>query len=166
MPLDAEYKIGRSWAGEPLDDAEKDEAQPVTRADIDEINIGLQREGIEPITGTASPWSTPILIEVPPGSVEFEAILASLSEEDRAFVRPEEAPRGNGHDQHRAENGGRTSRRRPQSRWLPPGARERNNGHQVAFFIYQPRRRPALSGRQKNLSKQFPQYPLDRFRLG
>ncbi len=32
-------------------------------------------------------WSTPTIVEVPPGSAEFEAILASLSVEDRAIVR-------------------------------------------------------------------------------
>jgi hypothetical protein len=48
--------------------------------------------------GTVGPqWSTPILDEVPPGSTEFETILASLSEEDRTIVRP--AAAGNGHDQ-------------------------------------------------------------------
>jgi hypothetical protein len=82
---------------------------PVSKAEFDEINAGLKREGIEPIdTGagvTAPPWSTPILIEVPPGSAEFEAILASLSEEDRAAVRPQQAPRGNGHDRQDAHQG-------------------------------------------------------------
>ena len=40
VPLDADYKIGRSWAGEP---------QAVTQADLDTINTGLKREGIEPL---------------------------------------------------------------------------------------------------------------------
>ena len=44
VPLDAEYKIGRSWAGEPADTP-----QTITAVDIDEINTGLKREGIKPI---------------------------------------------------------------------------------------------------------------------
>jgi DNA polymerase I len=140
VPLDAEYKIGGSWAG----DAKGDEAQPVTQADIDEINSG---EGIEPITGTASPWSS--LIEVLSGSAEFEAILASLSEEDRATVRP---PRSNGHDQRNAENG------RNRDGYPAAGARERDNGHQVAFFIYKHADGQPYLGVKKTSAKQFPQY--------
>jgi hypothetical protein len=44
VPLDAEYKIGRSWAGEPADTP-----QPITQADLDAISAGLKREGIAPI---------------------------------------------------------------------------------------------------------------------
>ena len=44
VPLDADYKIGRSWAGEPADTP-----RTITAADIDEINKGLKREGIKPI---------------------------------------------------------------------------------------------------------------------
>jgi DNA polymerase I-like protein with 3'-5' exonuclease and polymerase domains len=63
VPLDAEYKIGRSWAGEPIDSdstprkqesGDAIEPQPVTRTDLDEINVGLQREGIKPITINAA----------------------------------------------------------------------------------------------------------------
>ena len=53
-------------------------------------------------------WSTPTITEVLSGSAEFEEILASLSAEDRATVRPTEAPHdrteratdgnGNGYD--------------------------------------------------------------------
>ena len=86
VPLDAEFKVGRSWAGEqenknadapmsgnkepaapPVTDAEEDEApteeatdteaQPVTQTDLDEINIGLKREGIEPINLNATATS-------------------------------------------------------------------------------------------------------------
>jgi DNA polymerase I-like protein with 3'-5' exonuclease and polymerase domains len=55
VPLDAEYKIGRNWAGEPIDANTMAAAPPpITQADRDEINAGLKREGIEPIN-----WETP-----------------------------------------------------------------------------------------------------------
>jgi DNA polymerase I-like protein with 3'-5' exonuclease and polymerase domains len=78
VPLDADYKIGRSWAGEeiesapvdapsiiraPIPEDEPPTAAPVppsneldadtprrmTQAELDEINAGLKREGIEPL---------------------------------------------------------------------------------------------------------------------
>jgi hypothetical protein len=49
VPLDADYKIGRSWAGEAI----KPTAPP--QADYrNEINAGLRREGIEPINWSNS----------------------------------------------------------------------------------------------------------------
>ena len=35
VPLDAEYKIGRSWAGEPVDGDSKPAAEPITPATAD-----------------------------------------------------------------------------------------------------------------------------------
>src|SRR6516165_5153267 len=105
VPLDAEYKIGRSWAGEPLGDAKDNIEQAVAADDVECSESGGPDQTSEPAadngrTGSnGSIWSTPILIEVPPGSAEFAAILASLSEEDRVVVRSSDVPRGNGHDQ-------------------------------------------------------------------
>jgi hypothetical protein len=52
VPLDAEYKIGKSWAGETID-ANTTTPQPITQTDRDEINAGLKREGIAPINWDA-----------------------------------------------------------------------------------------------------------------
>ena len=41
-----------------------------------------------------SEWSTPTIAEVMPGSAEFEAVVASLSAENRAIIFPAEAPLG------------------------------------------------------------------------
>ena len=45
VPLDAEYKIGRNWAGEPVDANIAAAPPPITQTDRDEINAGLKREG-------------------------------------------------------------------------------------------------------------------------
>jgi hypothetical protein len=111
VPLDAEYKIGRSWAGGPLGDAQENDRS--TRADAkiaadegenSEPGGGADRTN-EPATHNGHAggdrglsWLTPASIEVSPGSAEFAAILASLSEGDCAVVRAPEAPRGNGKD--------------------------------------------------------------------
>jgi hypothetical protein len=118
VPLDAEYKIGRSWAGEPLGDAQENDRR--TSADAESAVQEVESEPAgpdqtsEPATendhaggnGAADNagllWSTPTSIEVPPGSAEFAAILALLSEEECAVVRAPEGPRGNGKD-HGAE---------------------------------------------------------------
>ena len=47
IPLDAEYTVGRNWAGETID------AQPTAQTYHDEINDGLKREGIAPINWEA-----------------------------------------------------------------------------------------------------------------
>jgi hypothetical protein len=112
VPMRVDLKFGRNWgdaqhtweelqgspapaitvkaatvtAGKTSTRKHKKPQQPVSQQDIDEINAGLVREGIEP-----APWSSPALVEVLPGSAEFAAILASLSEEDRIIVRPQEA---------------------------------------------------------------------------
>jgi RecA-family ATPase len=55
VPLDADYKICRNWAGEAVNaNATAAEPQPITQADRDEINAGLKREGITPIA-----WEAP-----------------------------------------------------------------------------------------------------------
>ena len=108
VPLDAEYKAGRSWAGEPLDNAQ-DNVKPAMAADeVENSEPSATRNGHAGGNGgNAEPlWMAPTLIEVPPGSAEFAAILASLSEEDRAVVRPKEAPRGNGHDRQKSTAAG------------------------------------------------------------
>jgi hypothetical protein len=172
VSLDAEYKIGRSWAGEPLDGARETTTQGLTAAreaatreldgedssvaaagdDGDDGNIdesdshqgddeaddiegseidgpGQQAAAVE--CGVAEPaapdfgpletccerhsgsdgvatderpfWAMPVIMEVPSGSPEFEAILASLSAEERAIARP---LRANGGD---AEPGAATA---------------------------------------------------------
>jgi DNA polymerase len=79
----APTSAGTPW-DDPLGDIYADAAVEAPPAPADNGSAGLQ-------------WSTPIIEEVPPGSAEFETILTSLSEEDRAIVRP--AAAGNGRDQ-------------------------------------------------------------------
>ena len=157
VPLDAEYKIGRSWAGEPLGDAKDNIEQAVAADDVECSESGGPDQTSEPAadngrTGSnGSIWSTPILIEVPPGSAEFAAILASLSEEDRVVVRSSDVPRGNGHDQRSAaEDHGQTRDGYPHG--------ERDSGHPVAFFIYRHADGRPYLGVKKTSTKQFPQY--------
>jgi hypothetical protein len=105
VPLDAEYKVGRSWAGEPLGDAQENDRRTSAEAEIaaDEVenserdrpdrtgeSAGNDHTGGNGAAGNAGLiWSAPTSIEIPPGNDEFEAILASLPEEDRAVVRPQ-----------------------------------------------------------------------------
>jgi hypothetical protein len=76
-------EAGTPWS-DPIADLYAEAAAEAPSAPAESSSTGLQ-------------WSTPIIEEVLPGSTEFETILASLSEEDRAIVRPANA--GNGHDQ-------------------------------------------------------------------
>jgi DNA polymerase I-like protein with 3'-5' exonuclease and polymerase domains len=172
VPLDAEYTIGRNWAGEPLDNAQviaKEVGPDISTnddADIDEIDASLVREGIEPLhfgdrvaSNSGSAWLVPNSVEVLPGSAEFTAILASLSEEDRAVVRPPETSQGNGHDRQSAEqqhDQHRGGQDRNSYDGYPHG--ERDNGQQVTFYIYRHADgRPNL-GVKKTSTKQFPQF--------
>ena len=55
VALDADFKICRNWAGAPIEDVAADMPQRITQLEIDEINAGLIREGIKPLTfGIAS----------------------------------------------------------------------------------------------------------------
>jgi DNA polymerase I-like protein with 3'-5' exonuclease and polymerase domains len=110
VPLDAEYKIGRSWAGEPLADDQRTNAEAEVAADeVENFHPDVLDRAIEATTandhangdaGDVRPaWLTPASIEVPPASAESVAILASLSEEDCAVVQAAEVPRGKGQDQ-------------------------------------------------------------------
>jgi DNA polymerase I-like protein with 3'-5' exonuclease and polymerase domains len=115
VPLDAEYKIGRSWAGEPLADAQVDIEPTIAADDTENSEPGGPDRANEPATDNGHAcgdrgasnagliWLTPASIEVTPDSAEFAAILASLSEEDCAVVRPPEVPRGNGQGRGREE---------------------------------------------------------------
>jgi DNA polymerase len=125
-------------------------------------------------SSTGLQWSTPVLTEAPPRSAEFETILASLSEGDRAIVRP--AAAGNGYDQdadqQRAANKhdkqGQHSQqqehfgRRHSPDGYPHG--ERDTGHQIAFFVYlRADGQPYLSVK-KTSTKQFPQFHVENGR--
>ncbi len=99
--------IGGARDGEPRDcltevTSEVVATRSVTMADIAAINEGLDEWkipliDIDALSKTTLPlWTTPSITEVPPGSPEFEKILVSLSDEDRAVVRP--AAHSNGHD--------------------------------------------------------------------
>jgi hypothetical protein len=171
VPLDAEYKVGRSWAGEPLGDAQENDRR--TSADAESAAQEVESEPVgpdqtsEPATekdhaggnGAADNarllWSTPTSIEVPPGSAEFAAILASLSAEDRAVVRPAEAPRGNGHDRQGADQR-HNQRRDGDGDGYPHG--ERDSDQQVAFFIYRHADGQPYLGVKKTSTKQFPNF--------
>jgi DNA polymerase I-like protein with 3'-5' exonuclease and polymerase domains len=61
---------------------------PLPAAPGAEESVGIGADG-------QPPWATPVITEVPPGSAEFAAILASLSAEERAIVWPPK-PNGNG----------------------------------------------------------------------
>jgi DNA polymerase len=151
---------GTSW-DDHVDDLYADaaaQAQPTneTSARAENSSTGLQ-------------WSTPGLIEAPPGSTEFEPILAALSEEDRAIVRPTAAA-GNGHDQDADQQRGTNEHyrqgqhsqqqehfgRRHRSDGYPHG--ERDTGHQIAFFIYRHADGQPYLGVKKTSTKQFPQF--------
>ena len=167
VPLDAEYKIGRSWAGEPLEGDAQDNIEPVVSADdVENSEPGVPDRNSKPVannsraggSGAAAEliWSTPTILEAPPGSTEFAAILALLSEEDHAVVQPAERPRGNGHDRkgahHNQHNDGRSANRDA----YPHG--ESNNGHQISFYIYRHADGQPYLGVKKTSTKQFPQY--------
>jgi hypothetical protein len=168
VPLDAEYQIGRSWAGEPLGDAQEDDRRTNTEAETAASEVensegdgsnhtgetaGNDYDGGNGIVGNAGLiWVAPTSIEVPPDSAEFAAILASLSEEDRAAVRSAEAPRSNGHDRQNA------NQMHEQNRGDGYTHGERDTGRQVAFFVYRHADGQPYLGIKKTSSKQFPQY--------
>jgi DNA polymerase I-like protein with 3'-5' exonuclease and polymerase domains len=110
VPLDAEYKIGRSCAGEPVGDDQRTNAETEIAADevenskphvLDRTSEAKTDNGhANGDRGDVRPaWLAPASIEVPSGSAEFAAILASLPEQDCAVVRAPEVPGGNGQDQ-------------------------------------------------------------------
>jgi len=103
VPLDAEYNIGRSWAGEPLGNAPENDQHTGTKSETADNEVQDSEPDVSAgdnrATGDAPlPWLTPALTELPRGSAEFAAILALLSEEECAVVRAPEAPRENGED--------------------------------------------------------------------
>jgi DNA polymerase-1 len=105
VPLDADYKIGRSWAGEPLDTAasqhepETVPPQPATQADLEEINAALRREGIEPIPLSATKNDAAVQ---PVTQVDINNINAGLAREGIELING-----GGVHAEHVAENPGR-----------------------------------------------------------
>jgi DNA polymerase I-like protein with 3'-5' exonuclease and polymerase domains len=108
VPLDAEYKIGRNWAGEPLESVAPKMA---CAADADDrFDDGKNSRDDDEVDNDKRPqpaWSTPSSIEIPLGSAEFAAILASLSATDRAFVQTRETPRnGQDHSAHTSNGSG------------------------------------------------------------
>ena len=104
VPLDADYKIGRSWAGEPLDtgasqhEPETVPPQPVTQADLEEINVALRREGIEPIPLSATENDAAVQ---PVTQVDINNINAGLAREGIELIN------GGVHAGHVVENPGR-----------------------------------------------------------
>jgi putative DNA primase/helicase len=133
VPLDAEYKIGRSWAGEPADTP-----QPITQADLDAISAGLKREGIAPINidldGDDADLPLHPPTEVPEithhGAAQAVEFVASTTP-DREFPPlpsgPDDPPlRVNGHDRSAQAGNG--------AKHYPHG--EQRNGHIIATYIY------------------------------
>jgi RecA-family ATPase len=222
VPLAADYKVGKSWAGEPLSDIAPAELvpeiatgreitsvarEPVTEP-IDDVGAGddaddhdgADRTGLmalpqvnqveaapliidfaaavgaraEEPPGEADArltWETPEVVEVAPGSAEFEATLASLAPEDRAVVRlngnsngQNQPTGGNGHDRQadaeQRQTGGNHDQRqngRGHSRdGYPHG--ERDYGSQVAFYVYRHADGSPYLGVKKTSTKQFPQF--------
>jgi DNA polymerase I-like protein with 3'-5' exonuclease and polymerase domains len=205
VPLDAEYTIGRSWAGEPVDSVQESDApatpddrhieshldggdgdrhadrnveipddlsipsflmRGATAADFseqavenispglgrgyrDEINVGLKREGIEPIDWKALHSDT----ESGTPDPEISADPEPASEDDeKDELRG--AQIGNGG----ARNGSSSNGGNDHKQYTRDPHSERETGQQVAFFIYRHADGQPYLGVKKTSTKQFPQY--------
>jgi hypothetical protein len=104
------------------------------------------------------PWATPSVVEIAPGSPEFEAILASLDPEERAIVQPPEPNGGEERDQDAAGNG----RDQDEGDRYPHG--EHDNGREVAFFVYRHADGQPYLKVKKTSTKQFPQFHVENGR--
>jgi putative DNA primase/helicase len=77
---------GDDEPGPEIDIDDADEPQPITQRDIDEINVGLVREGIEPLRFNAAPEST-----VPPPREEPAQVVTPVAMESDGPMSPPEA---------------------------------------------------------------------------
>ena len=101
VPLDADYKIGRSWAGDPL-------LPPLTRADLDAVNAGLVREGIEPIDTAAVVPPEPPAAQKSGANPKPEPAPSFPAEPEEAPLPPlPPPPSGNGYDADNTDYSGR-----------------------------------------------------------
>jgi RecA-family ATPase/DNA polymerase I-like protein with 3'-5' exonuclease and polymerase domains len=133
VPLDADFKIGPSWA-----DEQKPKPVPVTEADIAAINVGLAREGIAPITieATAPPRDNPGNGPVP-------------DPEQQSDSEPMAPP-----PTERTATSGSAARDDPFAHYA---SGESRNGRIIATFIYRDAAGRNYQKVHKTDAKQFPQ---------
>jgi DNA polymerase len=110
------------------------------------------------------PWSTPNLVGVPPGGAEFEAILASLSPEDCAIVRPAAIGNEQGRDAGQQHDGSGASSTQAEDEQPQNGGQyngyysdKKPWGGALAIYVYRDQREEPHLKITRTKTKQFPQ---------
>jgi DNA polymerase-1 len=158
VPLDAEYKIGRDWAGTPIGDAPPPSSPPSSHHDA---TVGNERNQDDRNSST-------ILTEASPTVSGIETISAGQAAPpfEKALPKKDPQPRSNGNGtpypgngRARADDGNRNRD------GYPHGERDDDGGgHQAGIYIYcRANGEPYLAVRRivGKYGKQFPQYHWD-----
>jgi putative DNA primase/helicase len=163
VPLAAEYKVGKSWAGEPL------ELEADSRGNDDDDNAHNDSADEFPeMPAGAPPWDEPALAaSTQPNEPELESQPKprfTWDDINRAFNEPPRdktysngkanAHGGNGH----GGNGHDRNYGRNPDGYPPHGAQDRDTGHETAFYVYRHADGSPYLGVKRTSTKNFPQF--------
>jgi DNA polymerase I len=155
VPLEADYKIGASWAGEPPGATIITPAPMIAAPPLVDVPAGNPIEIAEPESEPIA--AAPAAIQVEPGFTVKPAPPPSFEQLRAAYEQatPGQANgKGNGHAEYDAAGAYTGSSDGPAGN----GHGERDTGQQVAFFVYRHADGRNYLGVKKTTTKQFPQF--------